>query len=69
MRLISGFLIPMDRDPRLFLQDIENIYVTDEFVPTTTNEPTNERNERIAKKDEPKFRLRKENCSFLLKPT
>lgn len=66
MRLISGFLIPMDRDPRLFLQDIENIYVTDEFVPTTTNEPTNE---RIAKKDEPKFRLRKENCSFLLKPT
>lgn len=36
----------MDRDPRLFLQDIENIYVTDEFVPTTTNEPTNERNER-----------------------
>lgn len=66
MRLISGFLIPMDRDPRLFLQDIENIYVTDEFVPTTTNEPTNE---RISKKDEPKFRLRKENCSFLLKPT
>lgn len=59
----------MDRDPRLFLQDIENIYVTDEFVPTTTNEPTNEWNERIAKKDEPKFRLRKENCSFLLKPT